>query len=417
MEQQSNAISVIPPLSQSMESTAACPRGYVSIFIEGKTQPDSIPSERGSDIHHVTSEYIRHCAEHQIPADYAKRDELAARSGPVAGPILDRFLQNYVVDFAHVYGTEMVMALDEDFSPAYFWVDEHGEVQTDYRGNHIERIPGVEYSEKPAALIGVLDLLLINGDEGEVDDHKSQFDIMDEDTFQGTLYSYFVLTHFPNLRKVKFQLQFVRYSKCFRSTTWLREDMPEMQRVISRARERQLVTHAIPDDAQALPCQICAYCPLAKDKTCPISEWNEHLILTPVQRLIRSEWHRRMRALDMPILKAQAIANGPVVYVDGNGRSYTYGEHEVPETKIPLDNTSLGLLLEWAERKGENLLDGRLSISSTKLKSLLKTNKREQLREQFEESVYQTTTKPQFRVRTADEGTILEQYDQDYNED
>lgn len=406
----------IPPLSQSMEGVSGCPQAYVQIYIHGKVQPGSIPSERGQDVHHVTSEYTNHCAEHQIPADFAKRDELAARSGPVAGPIIDKFLQEYVVDFAHLYGTELTLCLDEDFNPAYFWVDEHGEIKTEYRDVPIQRIPGVEYSEKPAAFIGTLDALYIRGDEGDIPDFKTQFNIIEDDTFQGTLYSYFVLAHFQHLRKVRFELQFVRYTKLYRESNWLREDMPEMQRIISRARERQIFTHHNPDEAKPIPCVSCTYCPLAKDKTCPIAEWNEFTVLSPVEHFIRSEWHRRMRALDMPVLKAHAITNGTICYTDGRGVKYMYGETEVPKTRIPLDDLSLRLLLEHAQEKGENLLDGRLNISSTKLKQLLGTKKCADLRAKFEDSVFITTTTPKFRVTTTDEGLVYEQYDDNYSE-
>lgn len=406
----------IPPLSQSAETVSACPQAYVQIYIHGKVQPNSIPSERGADVHHVASEYTNYCAEQQVPADFAKRDELAALSGPVAGPILDKFLSEYTVDFAHLYGTEITLCLDEDFCPAYYWVDAHGEMQTEYRGVPIQSIPGVEYSEKPAAFIGTLDALYIIDDHGDISDFKTQFNIIEEDTFQGTLYSYFVLTHFPKLRKVRFQLQFVRYTKLYRETNWLREDMSEMQRIISRARERQIITHQNPDDAKAIPCASCTYCPLAKDKTCPIAEWNEFTVLSPVEHFIRSEWHRRMRALDMPVLKAHALNNGTISYTDGRGVKYTYGETEVPKTRIPLDDLSIRILVEHAKEKGDNLLDGRLNISSTKLKQLLNTKKRAYLRDKFENSVFITTTTPQFRVTTADEGLVYEQYDENYSE-
>lgn len=344
-------------------------------------------------------------------------DRLSESSGPVAGPILDRLRNEYIVDFAHVYGTEITLMLDEDFEPAYFWMDEHGEVQTEYRGQPIDRIAGVEYSEKPAAFIGTLDELDINDDEGKIPDFKSHPAPFEADTFQGKLYSFFVLKHFPHLRKVKFELIFVRYSHCVRSVTYLRSEMADMQMELARAKARQIATHEAPENALALPCTTCTYCPKGRTKTCSIAELNEHLVLTPRERLIRSEWHRRMRSNDMPILKAQAITNGPVEYTDGNGRTYTYGEQEVPSTTIPLDDTSIRLLVEYAEESGENLLDGRLNISSTKLKSLLKTKKRERLRDRFEGSVYQTSTKPQYRVRTADEGLIPEQYDQNYSEE
>lgn len=408
----SELIQVIPALRQSHVEIAACPRAYVAIVIDGHEQPDSIPSERGSEIHHVMSQYVSHCAAAKVESDWVYFNKLTVAAGPVAGPILDNLRNIFRVDWKRVYGTEVTLALDEDFNPAYFTMKEGGEMY------ELERIPGVVYSEKPAAHIGTLDVILLTEDmqHGKIPDYKSHPAPFEADTFQSTLYPFMLLKHFPTLQDVKFELNFVRYTGSLRAVSWTRDEMPAMQAEISRARQRQIATHEHPDKALALPCKTCTYCPLGKAMTCPIGEWNEYLTMTPQQRLIWKEWLRRMAAFNSPLLKQFAEVNGNISYTDGNGKVYEYGEMPVAHTRYPLDDTSIRLLAEYAIATGENLLDGRLNISSTKLKSLLKTKKREALRDDFEASVIQTETKPKYAVRTP-EGTTEEDFNPYAQED
>jgi hypothetical protein len=367
------------------------------VVIDGKTSPDSIPSQRGSDIHAVMSAYTRHCTDNRIPADWLKFNQLAAASGPVAGPILDGLRDRYVVDWEHVYDTELTLALDEEFNPTWLVID----WQTG-KESHLRHIPGVTYSEKPAAYIGTLDVLLLKETRAKIPDYKSHPAIFEADTFQSTLYPFMVFKHFPNLQHVIFELVFVRYINSTRSVTWSREEMPAMQAEVSRARERQKITHANPDGALALPCKVCVYCPLAKDFSCPISEWNEHTMLTLEQRLMWKVWISKLNGINNPILKEHAAVKGPIRYEDANGRVFEYGEMPVPETKIPLDKTTLQVLDEWKTATGEDLLQGRLRISSSQLKPLLKAKKREALKAIFEDSIYETSTKPKYAVRSAE---------------
>lgn len=388
----------LPPLRQSMVETASCPRAYVSIVIEGNAQPDSIPSERGQEIHHVMSEYVSHCAALSISSDWNYFNKLAVAAGPVAGPILDSLRDNYQVNWKEVYGTEVKLRLTEDFKPCAPPV--------------AMNVESYRLHEEDAAYEGTLDVIEISYDgmTAKVVDYKSHPAVFDADTFQSMLYPFMLLKHLPNLRSVTFELVFVRYANCVRSVVWKREDMPEMQAAISRARERQRITHERPEEAKALPCTVCTYCPLAKNLTCPISQWNEYTALTPPLRLQWKEWLRRMAAINTPILKAFAEVNGTVRYQDGNGKTYEYGEMPVPTTRFPLDRTTIQALEDHLIGTGEDLLDGKLSIISTTIKPTLKAKKRAALMEIFEESIIETSTKPKFAVRTPDEG-IVKEYD------
>ena len=402
----SELIQILPPLTQSDCKTMACGESYVAIAIEGKGGGDSVPSERGRDVHNVMSNYVRHCTMKQVPADWEEFNRLASASGLTAGRILDGMRDSYVVDWQHSYATELTLGLDEDFNPAYR--------PPNHRRYTVElgRIPGVEYSEKPIASIGTLDhpLLSDEGDRAKIEDYKSTQKIFEADDevegVQAILYAFMFFKHFPQVQRITFQFIFVRYTNSSRSVVFNRTQMPEMQADIARARERQRIIHANPEAALALPCKQCAYCPKAKDLSCSIADQNEWTTLTPEQRLMSLEFYRRMSDIHRPILKEIAAVQGPVSYRDGNGRLYEYGPHDVASTRYPLEAATLTVLGEWLGATGENLLDGRLNISSTKLKSLLKTKKREALRQQFEDSIVQTETKPRYSVRTPDEGIV-----------
>ena len=388
----------IPPTTQSAVETAACPRSYVEIVINGHGEADSIPSERGADCHHVMSKYIQHCAKLQVPSDWAAFDKLAAASGPDAGPILDRVRDTYRVNWQRVYGTEVSLAMDEECNPAYHVVGSPRYAAT------IAQIPGTQYSEALAAYVGTLDVIEINENATAalIGDFKSTLGVFNADSFQGKLYSYSLMRHIESLERVEFKLNFLRYRNCFRSITYTRADMPELQAAISRARERQRLIHANPEAAKPIPCDSCSYCPLAKALKCPIGAWNERTAMDDSTRLMALEYGRRMRDIHLPILRAHAQVLGPISYRDGNGRVYTYGREEVPETRYPLDREALRVLEAYAQASGEDFLDGRLSISSTKLKPLLEAKKREALKEIFEESLIVTSTKPKYAVRKPD---------------
>lgn len=394
----------LPALRQSAVETAACPRAYVEIYIKGKHQPDSIPSERGTEIHRVMSQYVSHCASKGIASDWTHFNRLAVAAGPEAGPILDGIRDTYRVDHSRVYGTEITIALDEDFQPT----DMTGAYNPDQR---FLLTPGVHYSARVAAHIGTLDVILLSedGTHAKIDDYKSHPAPFDADTFQGTLYPFMLFKHLPQLEVITFELNFVRYQNCLRRVQWKRTDMPEMQTAISRARERQRLTHENPDDAMALPGKTCAYCPLGKDFTCPVAEFNEYTNLSLDDRLRWKVFMVKMNELNNRVLKTHAEVSGPVRYQDGNGRVYEYGEMPVPSTRFPLDDTTLKVLNEYSAATGEDWRGWRLSIKSTELKAKLKAKKRAALSDIFDDSLIETSTKPKYAVRTPDG------IEQDYN--
>jgi hypothetical protein len=223
------------------------------------------------------SQYINHCSSLKISSDWNYFDQLTRAAGPVAGPILDGMRNSYEVDWNRSFATEVVLALDEELRPAYKVIDaDTGKV------TEIKRHPGVTYSEELAAHIGTLDHILVNEEivRGKIEDFKSHPSPFEADTYQAYLYALMLLLHIPTLQDVTFELIFVRYTNCARRDMWRRADIAELSAHVRRARERQRDIHAHPDMAEAIPSKICVYCPLAKNFTCPIAEWNEYTTLS-----------------------------------------------------------------------------------------------------------------------------------------
>lgn len=397
---------ILKPTRQSDIEVMSCPKGYVEIVEKGRRLPASIPSERGIEIHEVMAAYYAHCAALRVRSDWNYFDKLSAKVGyDDAGPILDGLRDSYEIDWEHFYAAEMVLALDADWNPTkYVFVD--GEL----RRIDDDDIPGLVYSEKPAEHIGTLDVILLSDDgtAAIIPDYKSHPAIFEADTYQGLAYPAMLFKHFPKLQTVTFRLTFVRYVNCFREVTWKRSELPEMLAAMERARLRQLYIKQHPEEAKALPSKVCTYCPLAMDFTCPVAEFNERMTLSPEDRVRWKEWMRRMSEMNNKILKDYAEVRGPVTYTDGNGKEYVYGEQEVEETTLPLDESLITILRDYKEASGEDFLNGRLNVSQSKLKSLLKADKkkpaRRALREQLEDSCYMKGTKPKYAVRTPDEG-------------
>jgi hypothetical protein len=117
----------------------------------------------------------------------------------------------------------------------------------------------------------------------------------------------------------------------------------------------------------------------------------------------------KMNELNNPVLKTFAEVHGSVSYQDGNGKTYEYAEQAVPSTRYPLDDATLEVLNDYTAAKGEDWRNWKLSISSTGIKPKLNTKKRADLREIFEDSLIERSTKPKFAVRTP------EGIEQDFN--
>ncbi|MGP8268926.1 MAG: PD-(D/E)XK nuclease family protein [Terracidiphilus sp.] len=379
------SIQNIPTLRQSSYEKMACPHSYAAQEIEGKRMPSGLQSQRGTEIHTVMSRYIDHCVKRQVPADWAKFDELAAGAGPEASTILEGLRDNYAVDWEHVYGTELTMGIN---------------------------IAGNEGDEDDTT--GTLDVLLfLNEQKAKIEDFKSHPRPFDPDTFQSKVYALFVLLLFPSVQEVAFELIFVRYANCRRSATFTRADVPMLAMQVRHGRERQLRIHEQHDAGEILesyPGNHCCYCPLLQTaQACPIADFNPHATMQLVDRLKFAIWAQQVKKVNDDVMKAYVDATGePIETRDANGRLYQIGVVSSESAQYPLPMV-LEALTDWEHASGEDLKP-KLLVSSTKLKQFAKAKKRVVL-DQYLHDHAETISKPKFKISTpaeTDNGEINE---------
>lgn len=405
---------VIPPLSQSLVEKGSCPESYLYQEVEGHEQPDSMQSDRGTEVHEGMSQYIQYCVGKKVAVDFPVFDRLSASAGPVAGPILDNMRDTYVVDFKHVLASEIRLRLDSNLEPTLSELADGGdtlEIHTE------DDIGGVTYTYEPAAHAGTLDVLLINDDatEGTIEDFKSHPRPFEPDTYQSLLYPFMVLKHIPSLRKVTFELVFVRYGgDVRRSIVYTRDDMPEMAVQIRRARERQLALEAA-GEGPALPGSHCQYCPkMSRPTLCSISEFNPQVNDSMAERLRFTIWAAEQAKVNRTVMKDFVDASGkPISITDANGKTYAFGIEPVESKVYPLDATSIKLLTDHFRVSPKDDWESmKLRISSTTLKPKLKAKFRAGLSQAFDDSVVEMEVKPKFAIRRPD-GDVDTGYSQD----
>lgn len=404
---------IIPPLSQSLHEKMSCSEGYVFEIIEGNKQPDSMQSERGSEIHHILSEYTMHCVSRSVAVDFEYFDKLSAAAGPVAGPILDNMRDTFVVDWKHVLATEVRLRLDSELQPTDMERQPDGKLLDVSNDAFV----GVLYSHQEAAHAGTLDVIEINNDASEaiIPDYKSHPRPFEPDTYQSMLYPFMLFKHIPSLQKVTFRLVFVRYgADVTREITWTREDMPEMAIQLRRARERQLALEAA-GTGPALPGSHCQYCPkMSRPTLCTVSEFNPQVNDSMAERLRFTIWAAEQAKVNRTVMKDFVDASGkPICITDANGKTYAFGIEPVEAKVYPLDATSIKLLTDHFRVSPKDDWESmKLRISSTSIKPKLKAKMRAGLSQAFDDSVVEMEVKPKFAIRRPD-GDVDTGYSQD----
>lgn len=375
----------IPPLHQSTETIMACPVFYVEAIIHRRRKPGGMESARGTQVHEVHSKYADSCAEKKVSMDLDTFDQLAKGAGPLAAKILSGMRDSYEVDWQHLLATEVSFSLDEDLRPTH--------------------VPSVAQSEvndsrNDPAYQGTMDTLLAfrTQDKMQIDDAKTHPRPFDPDeTLQGKMYSLFAFQHFPWVEEVKFRLVFVRYRNLTREVVYTRADVPKLIETVRAARARQELIHKMVeagDPLEAIPGPHCVYCPLLANRKCPISEYNEQMQLTPVERLKFHLWYSAFSAANNKALKDYVQGTGRNVNLrDFNGKCYSYGpvpkeSFQYPIFKKTADGIELDhlgrpvmpiieLLIDYAHSTPDDVKwMGNLLISSTKLTAPLGAKKR-----------------------------------------
>lgn len=358
----------VPLLRQSLVEIKSCPHSYALQVIEGHKMPGGPQSARGTEIHHVMSQYINHCAKARVPADWARFDALALGAGAEAAEILNGLRDNYTVDFEHVYDTELTLSSDV------------------------------------GAAGGTLDVLLfLAPTKAKIEDFKSHPRPFDPKTDQSKRYPFLIFETFPEVEEVTFELVFVRYANCRRSVTYTRADYAELRQHVINERESQETIHRryeAGEVLEAIPGKHCQYCPLLqKPAACPIAESNPEVSSDPQDWAKFIVWADKARGVAMQALKNRVDATGiPVEFLDGNGRPVQVGFTEHISQQFPLLAT-LPFLFEHRDTYEDDVeWIGKLLISSTKLKQYLKTKRRAITHQAIMDNAAVAVSKPKFGI-------------------
>lgn len=396
--------SVVPPTHQSTELLMGCKKNYVVQTIEGRKNPGGVDSLRGREIHHVMSLYMSYCAHKDVAIDLAAFDEFAKGAGVTASRILVGIRDNFQVDHEHLFATELVMRLDENFRPTQLDAALEG-ICAD--------------SGEPAAYEGTLDGLCLYREEDriEIPDFKSHprpYNPDDPDkSMQGKEYSAFCFQHFPWAKEVKFRLIFVRFRNLSREVVYKREELPALIEAIRSLRNRQKAIHQdymAGKTIEATGNDGCFYCPLLANLECPIASMIPAAMGKPEEWVSADLFYSAYAAVNRARMKAYVQNTGrKIILKDYVGRSYVYGPIEKPSQVYPLFKASpAGGLLR--DHRGfpimpivDLLLDhingdpddvewiAKLVISGTKLNSALKAKSRVVIHQAISDASDKTT--------------------------
>jgi hypothetical protein len=339
-----------PPLHQSTISVLACELAYKAIFIDGLKPPPSGPSDRGVEVHDVAARYTNHCVKKKVPADWQAFDLIAKSVGAEAYAILEGVRDHYTVDFEHVAGTEIDFYLDKNFQPC---------------------------DRAIAAYSGRMDIGLLDGADGGVDDWKSHMRPFDAPDPQSDLYSLAWFQLNPQLERVTFRFRFVRYAHCERTAEYERADLPRLMAAMEHHRAKQLSIHANPASVEAIPSKQCLYCPLLNNG-CPIPEQVNPYASPPLDERLRLAvyFSYANSANNAKLTEFVDAAGAPVRYVDGKGDAYEFGSKATESQEFPLLPV-MEKLADWKHAAPDDVAwFDKLRVSATKLKSYLKAKKR-----------------------------------------
>lgn len=397
---------VIPAWHQSTDFLTSCQVFYAESVIKDNKMPGGMESARGIEVHRTGAAYIAYCALHGKEMDLDAFDEFAKGAGPVAARILSGVRDSLRVDHEHLVATELPMSLDENLQP------------TDV----VEAITGTcPDSGLPPHYTGTLDALYAYRPElrAAIDDlktHPRPFD--PDDTLQAKTYCLFVLLHFAWVQSVTFTLIFVRYHNLRRSVTYTRQDTPMLIEAVKAARERQKMIHAEYEagkELEAIAGNHCTYCPLLANAKCPIAKWNPQSNLSPEQRLNFNLFYSQFSKVNNAAMKAYVQETGRDIRLkDFNGKAYTYGPVPSEADVYPLFKaTATGIEIDAQNHPVMPIVEllhdyayatpddtswmGKIQLSSTSIKSYLKTKRRAVL-DQAVDDVVEKVTKVKLKV-------------------
>jgi hypothetical protein len=412
----------LPALRQSTYESMACPHGYGLVHIQGQRTPDSLNSDRGLDCHAVLAQYAEHCARKRTQVDYAHFDKLITGRGEEATEILDVARESLTIDWQNFFAAEAALWLDEEFMPTLAPADLPRHLQSS--PNSLLITEGIEPSGKPAAYGGILDLIYLfpGGVAALIDDYKSHPQPFKPTTFQGKFYPLLLMRHLPALERVEMRYRFIRYSNKVESQVYTREDIPMLAEAARRVRARQgeyqrLFEDGGIDNLKAMSGTHCQYCPaiLESPTTCPIGAMNPQTNMSPDERLRWRLWFAAWNRVNNKAMSQYVQGSEEkITAMDANGNAYVFGPQQKERITYPvfalneehhLSTPIIDALEDWALSEGEDVMPSKgkpswltkLRISSTQLKSKLKTKKRSHLDQRIED-LAETETRIEMRV-------------------
>lgn len=363
-----------PPLSQSRQSEMACERYYRGRYVEWWPPVETAWATRGHEVHGLIARYIRQLVKTEQPSDYTWYDDVAAQLGEEAAEALKAFKETYFLDPMKVLAVEWHLHLDSNFTPM-----------------------DSEFAVPPPAYEGTLDLVtLLDQQTAVIDDWKSHYQIFEADTFQGKLYSLLLMSLNPQITKVIFRLQFVRYGAT-REAHYTREDLPKLRKLAHAERLRQFEYHAratADSAAPATPGNQCIYCPLLANG-CPMDQVNPRAKMKPEERVAYAIYLIQAKKENDRLLKEACTEQGEISHADQSGQKYTAGFARTISRKYPLDK-----VFDVLVGRDIDIRPLGLVVGSTELKRVAK--KHRDLQEELD-AVAQETVSTKFSIGKDDE--------------
>lgn len=351
------ALAVIPPLSQSRHALLSCDLLYEQAIINKKPEPPNEYSMRGREIHKVVSTYINHLVKEKLKTDLAKWAALTKAIPGDAGEILAEMGPKLIIDPDKVWATEAHIIMDSNFRAA--------------ASPSAVPVNNADYEM-------TLDLITLHDEQtAEITDWKSYYQVVEPDTFQGRLYSLGLFMLNPNLQKVIFRMEFVRWG-VGRSVTFTREQVIDLQTEAAAYRGRQLLLHEPDRVFEATAGNHCRYCPLVAT-TCPLSEVLPMQKMDPTEIVERLVYFKQAAKALEGGLRDYCKEKGPVDYNDGAGHIYRAEWGTQSRNSFPLVETAQ-IVAAWMHKTKDNIL-GKLTVGG--LSSLLKAKKRADLADEL----------------------------------
>jgi hypothetical protein len=336
IQTRSDADEAIPPLSQSMYESMACPASYQAIYVHGAESPSNEFSELGLEVHRCMSMYAERLRTIDVDEDWAYFETTVRLFTDEAQKILRGFIGSMKFNPQTILSTELRFTEFEDAAGT----------------------PDLITMETPV--------------DATIWDYKNYFEMIEADTFQSKLYPLLLFRHNPNLETVRFVLVFMRYGRT-REVTWTRDHVPFLEKVVANARARQKALHELPGLARAIPGKACDYCPMLRTARCQVNTWNPRAAMTEVERLRYVVFLRSALKSSSEILR-KAARFKVVEAQDDNGKIYSASFVPSVKRTIPI-LAGLKALQAHFDTFKEDLFD-KAMISKTSLASLRSAKKR-----------------------------------------